>query len=230
MQQAVRGNARRNRSSRPPQEKTALHPPVPRQSNFPNTLRLGDTREPFSGVRGPPGSRRCWRSATHSSRPTVLHAVDGVGVARHRGRRAGRGRPYPRRSPPPRRRCGRQPLAGAHRQCPREKPTRHGGRAIGRRSQARHHHHIPAGGTCPIASPAQKRKSCGNCQPYIEPLLGGRQISRSGKLRLRKAEALDAEASRIEQGAPRRLLAAKRPVRFAGESDVPSRRRLALRK
>ena len=72
--------------------------------------------------------------------------------------------------------------------------------------------------------PAQKRKSCGNCQPCIEPLLGGRQISRSGKLRLRKAKALDPEASRIEQGAPRRLLAAKRPVRIAGESDVPSRR------
>ena len=30
------------------------------------------------------------------------------------------------------------------------------------------------------------------------------------------------EASRIEQGAPRRLLATKRPVRIAGESDVPS--------
>ena len=41
--------------------------------------------------------------------------------------------------------------------------------------------------------PAQNRKSCGNCQPCIEPLLGGWQISRSGKLRLRKAEALDLE-------------------------------------
>ena len=120
MQQAVRGNARRNRSSRPPQENTALHPPVRWQSNFPNTLRLGDTHSLFSGTRGRPGSRRCWRSATHSSWPTALHAVDGVGVARHRGRRAGRGRPYPRRSPPPRLRCGRQPPAGAHRQCPRE--------------------------------------------------------------------------------------------------------------
>jgi hypothetical protein len=85
MQQAVRGNARRNRSSRPPQEKTALHPPVPWQSNFPNTLRLGDTRSLFSGTRGGPdrdgaGARPHTRHGQLPSTPltaSVLRDIEG---------------------------------------------------------------------------------------------------------------------------------------------------------
>ena len=192
MQQAVRGNARRNRSSRPPQEKTALHPPVPRQSTFPNTLAWAIPARLFR-VCADALDRDGAGARPLSSTPLT------VGVARHRGRRAGRGRPYPRDLLAARR-C--EPLAAAH-PCESLRGTA-GAQSGGGRKRAPSSH--PAG-SC-RSSPAQPQ-SCGNCQPCIEPCWASGK-SRSGSFACGRRK-LRRGATRIEQGAPRRLLGPNGP-------------------